>query len=577
MKRKVTLLLSRLAFLIAAAGLLAAAVPSHGPRKGSLFITGGEPFIPRFIKLAGGAQARIVVIPTASVTQATTPEQLDRYCRDFGGVECTVLHTTVPMVADTAAFAAPLKTATGVWLVGGRHWRLADAYLGTFTLQEMFALLDRGGVIGGGSAGASIQASFMVRGDSVRDDNRIMIAPGHTTGFGFISNVAIDQHVDVRRRENDLAVVMKAEPELLRLGLDQGTSITVHQDEFVNNGPGRVAVWDGKDHDGKGYYYLHSGDKFDLVKRIATLGPASAPAGSPRKEIAIDPKLFDGYAGRYRPAENVILTVTRAGNRYFAQLTRQPRAEIFQEGDRDYFGYIALGDGEVKIVEARITFETDSQGRATGLVLHKNNRDIPYKRIEGEQHKEVAVDTKVFDGYTGRYQMAAGIMMTVTREGDHLFTQITGQSKVEIFPEGVRDYFLKVVDAQLTFETDSQGRAKWVVLHQNGRDLLAKRIEGEMPSPPKHKQIEVDTKLFDGYVGRYQLAPNFMLTVTRAGNRFFTQATGQPKIEVFAETERDYFLKDADAQITFATDGQGRATGLTLHDNGRDLPVKRIE
>ncbi len=569
------MILCRLAVLITAAGLvsLAATVPSHGPGKGSLFITGGEPFLPRFIQLAGGAQARIVVIPTASVSRPPSPEDLATFCRGFEAVQCTVLHTTVPMVADTAAFAAPLETATGIWLEGGRHWRLADAYLGTYTLKQMFALLDRGGVIGGGSAGASIQASFMVGGDSVKDDNTIMIARGHTTGFGFITNVAIDQHVDARGRQNDLAVVMKAQPGLLGLGLDQSVSITVHGDEFVNNGPGRVAVWDGKDHDGKGYYHLHAGDTFDLVKRIATLAPPGASDGAKRKQIAVDPKVFDGYVGRYRPAQNVILTVSREGDRCFVQMSRQPKAEIFAQSERDYF---------LRVVDAQITFETDSQGRATGLVLHQNGRASPFKRIEGEappptQHKEVAVDPKVFEGYVGRYQLSPGVILTVSSEGGHFYTEITGQRKVEIFAEGPRDYFLKVVDAQLTFETDSEGRGTGLVLHQNGRDGHAKRIEGEAPSPAKRKAVVVDPKRFDRYVGRYDLAPGFILTVTREKKRYFTQAAGQPKIEVFAETERSYFLKDADTRITFATDSRGRATGLILHDNGRDLPVKRLE
>jgi cyanophycinase len=233
--------------------------------------------IPRLIKMAGGPNARIVVIPTASVTKPETPQQLETYCTDpktFGGTHCTVLHTTDRAVANSEAFVKPLETATGVWLVGGRQWRLADAYLGTRTLKEIVALLNRGGVVGGGSAGASIQASFMVRGSEHPDDNHIMMAPGHQTGFGLFTNVAIDQHVDARHRENDLASVMKAHPELLGLGLDQGTSITVHGDGFVVNGPGRVAVWDGKEHDGKGYYYLHTGDHFDTVTRTATLARA---------------------------------------------------------------------------------------------------------------------------------------------------------------------------------------------------------------------------------------------------------------------------------------------------------------
>jgi cyanophycinase len=224
--------------------------------------------------MAGGKDARIVVIPTASVTRPSSAADREHYCTDaatFAGTKCTILHTTDRAEADSEAFVAPLKNATGVWLLGGRQWRLSDAYLGTRTVKELFAVLDRGGVIGGGSAGASIQASYMVRGQSNPDDNHVMMAAGHETGFALFTNVAIDQHVDARERENDLAVVMKAHPELLGIGLDQSTSITVHGDTLTVNGPGKVAVWDGKDHDGKGYYQLHTGDKLDTVTSVATL------------------------------------------------------------------------------------------------------------------------------------------------------------------------------------------------------------------------------------------------------------------------------------------------------------------
>jgi serine-type D-Ala-D-Ala carboxypeptidase/endopeptidase len=96
--------------------------------------------------------------------------------------------------------------------------------------------------------------------------------------------------------------------------------------------------------------------------------------------------------------------------------------------------------------------------------------------------------------------------------------------------------------------------------------------------PPKeHKQIAVDPKVFDGYVGQYQLALNFILTLTREGAQFFVQATGQPKLEIFPESDLDYFLKVVDAQITFETDSQGRATGLVLHQNGMNQPARRIQ
>ena len=269
-----------------AAGAAYAQPPSHGPKKGYLLITGGAtqaPDFQRFIEMSGGKNARIVVIPTASVTKPTDQATLQtQYCTGpkspFAQVNCTVIHTTDRAVANSPEFVAPLKTATGIWLEGGRHWRLADAYLDTLTLKEIFAELDRGGTVGGGSAGATIQGSYMVRGSSNPDDNTIMMAPGHEIGFGLFTNVTIDQHVDVRHRENDLAAVIKAHPDLLCLGLDQSTSMTIHGDTLTVNGPKRVAVWDGKDHDGKGYYYLRTGDKLNTATRIATVVPHAEAA-----------------------------------------------------------------------------------------------------------------------------------------------------------------------------------------------------------------------------------------------------------------------------------------------------------
>jgi cyanophycinase len=273
------LALSCVALTLAAAARSQA--PSHGPSKGYLLITGGatEPRdYQRLVEMAGGSKASIVVIPNASVTKPTPQAALqEQYCGPkspfaaFPNVPCVVLYTDDRATANSEAFVAPLKKATGVWFVGGRHWRIADAYLDTLTLKEFFNLLDRGGTIGGGSAGATIQGSYMVRGSAQPDDNTIMMAPGHEIGFGFLTNATIDQHVDVRHRENDLAPVMKAHPDLLGLGLDQATSITVHGDTLTVNGPKRVAVWDGKDHDGKGYYYLHTGDRLNLATRTPVL------------------------------------------------------------------------------------------------------------------------------------------------------------------------------------------------------------------------------------------------------------------------------------------------------------------
>jgi D-alanyl-D-alanine-carboxypeptidase/D-alanyl-D-alanine-endopeptidase len=191
--------------------------------------------------------------------------------------------------------------------------------------------------------------------------------------------------------------------------------------------------------------------------------------------------------------------------------------------------------------------------------------------------KQRKVDPAILDRYTGRYAFAPTFVITITREGDHLYAQATGQPRFEIFAKDDRNFFYKVVDAQLTFVVDANGRATSLVLHQNGADHSGKRIEGEPPPAKEHKEIAVDPKTFDGYVGRYQLAPNFILSVTRDGGHLYTQATGQPRFEIFAETVHDFFVKDFDAQLTFVVDANGRATSVVLHQGGRDAPANRIE
>jgi D-alanyl-D-alanine-carboxypeptidase/D-alanyl-D-alanine-endopeptidase len=106
-----------------------------------------------------------------------------------------------------------------------------------------------------------------------------------------------------------------------------------------------------------------------------------------------------------------------------------------------------------------------------------------------------------------------------------------------------------------------------------GRHLLDPTLTLSKP----HKEITVDPSLFDRYIGRYELAPDFTIAVTRDGPHLFGEATGQPRVELFPESDREYFVKEVDAQITFEVDGQGRAAALILHLNGAHTRGRRIE
>jgi len=259
--------------LILAASAPALAQTAVGPPKGSLVVVGGGAMGPevinRFIDLAGGPDAPIVFVPTAN---GLDPQPVNlaetNILRKAGAKNVTILHTTSRKVANSRKFVAHLRKARGVFFGGGRQWHLVDSYLNTRTQREFQAVLARGGVIGGSSAGATIIGSYLVRG--ARSGNTIMMAPGYEQGFGFLRGVAVDQHLLQRKRENDMVAVVDAHPQLLGIGIDQSTAIIVTGDQFEVVGPSKVAIYEH----GKPYYFLSAGDRFDLKTRSRLNAPA---------------------------------------------------------------------------------------------------------------------------------------------------------------------------------------------------------------------------------------------------------------------------------------------------------------
>jgi cyanophycinase len=256
------------------AAVTSGAAQEVGPQRGSLVIVGGglrdQAIVQRFLALAGGDTAPIVVIPTAG-----EDAQYDQYwpglgqLRAAGARNLMVLHTRDRAVANTAHFAAPLQTARGVWFPGGRQWRLADAYLNTLTQTEITNVLARGGVVGGTSAGATILGSYLVRGDT--RGNTVMMGD-HEVGFGFLRNTAVDQHLLRRNRQFDLIGVIEKHAQLLGIGIDENTAIVVRGDTFDVIGQSYVAIYDNHrllGADGR-FYLLQPGDRFNLKTREAS-------------------------------------------------------------------------------------------------------------------------------------------------------------------------------------------------------------------------------------------------------------------------------------------------------------------
>jgi cyanophycinase len=252
-------------------------LPKPNVASGSLVIVGGggmpEDVTKKFIELAGGDEALIVVLPIAGeppVRGAKAPMSggEGRIFERHGAKNVKSLTARTRAEVEAPEFAAALKEAKGVWFGGGRQWRFVDAYFGT-KAEELFRdVLRRGGVIGGSSAGASIQSQYMPRGSPL--GNTDVMADGYERGLGFLPGAAVDQHFTQRGRQPDMTLIMRRYPQLLGIGIDEATAIIVRGQTAEIAGRNHVQFYDYKSGPPAGerdYQQLKPGQKYDLVER----------------------------------------------------------------------------------------------------------------------------------------------------------------------------------------------------------------------------------------------------------------------------------------------------------------------
>ena len=268
-------------------------ITEYGPPAGALVIVGGGSLegtgiAEKFIELAGGPAKKFIVVPTAAgnrrrdgTVQEYKEETVVQPWLKRGLANVKMLHTHDPKVADTAEFVRELRTADAVWFNGGRQWNIVDSYANTLTYRELHKVLERGGVIGGSSAGATIQGEYLVRGDTSGADVMMTSEPNHQEGFKFLRRTAIDQHINTRNRWDHLIPVIQKFPKFLGIGLSEGTAIIVREDTFEVMGKWKIAV-----HDNtrlyqpweKPYYVLSAGDVFNMkTRKIEKLGIGTSP------------------------------------------------------------------------------------------------------------------------------------------------------------------------------------------------------------------------------------------------------------------------------------------------------------
>ena len=288
-----------------------------------------------------------------------------------------------------------------------------------------------------------------------------------------------------------------------------------------------------------------------LAIAASAVAQNTAPAASREQHelSAADLEKLAPYLGAYRLdpklEPDTAVRLTREDNRMVAHVTGWNPRDVTLGKDGDllfdskplHMRDIVLADGKVTAAEfywhdryiGLQRIDDDEAKRIADLYVQRRDE-------QAAPHNVVAVDPKLFDNYVGFYRLSEQKVFSVTREGDHLFNQTTGQRKFEIFPESDRKFFYTISAAQVSFEPDADGRIVALVLHQDGRERRAPRISAEDAAKTNDAYarrladeerpralVPVDPKVYDGYVGRYALDPGRIFTATREGVRLFMQ------------------------------------------------------
>ncbi|MFY9290230.1 MAG: serine hydrolase [Methylorubrum rhodinum] len=279
------------------------------------------------------------------------------------------------------------------------------------------------------------------------------------------------------------------------------------------------------------------------------------------------------------------------------------RQNMFDDGGRGYgFGwYVGTAHGRTLwshggAVSGFLAMTDYYPQERLAVIVLANNENAPAQKMSrelaalwfGALHlpEPIVLEDFILDRYAGTYRLGPRFFLDIRRDGGRLMVQGKGQGTWQpanaFVPESDRTFFSRVIDARITIDTEPDGRPNGLVLHQNGRDRIALRIDpaeaARILAEPRRPPVEVtlDPARLSPHVGRYSLAPGLVLTVGLENGRLWAQGTGEPRHALYAEDERAFFMKSFEARITFEGDGAGRTTGLVLHRGGLDTPCPRI-
>ena len=240
-------------------------------------------------------------------------------------------------------------------------------------------------------------------------------------------------------------------------------------------------------------------------------------------------------------------------------------------GSTAYLGNLEEDDITVVILSNNGGYNTnDLKNDLYSIVLDKDY-EMP------KELKEIEIEDKnLYSNYTGEYEFINGTTLSIIEEDSKLYGQVTGQGPFEIFPETKTKFFAKLLDVNIEFITDETGKATELNFRQAGIEFISKRIGDRV----EQVQIEVDPKIYDDYVGEYEmveLGKGLNINISKEGDKLFAKLTGQEKAEIFPSSATEFFYKIVDAQIVFEKDESGKVSSLTLHQMGQKFKAPKIK
>ena len=190
---------------------------------------------------------------------------------------------------------------------------------------------------------------------------------------------------------------------------------------------------------------------------------AQQPSFSAQSYAAQDVKQ---YEGRYDFRNGAVMTITSEKNELSAQLSGQPKFQIFASGPDEFFW---------KVVDARIKFNKNEKGEVTGGHFTQNGNEIDVPKMKEE--KIVLVDPSLYKNYTGKYDYGNNFHITVTTENNKIFAQGTNQPRLEIFPVSEKEFVVMDINARITFVEGPDGKVNKLNLDMGGQKKDAPKIE----------------------------------------------------------------------------------------------------